>query len=217
MYSRHSALSLSVLKCPQNAAPLGVLASPELSPCLCGSPGARVLAGAKASSPSPTQTNRLGWPQESSSTCPTAGSRPRTAPGPQPLLDSGPGAVTHTKKPCASELGDRQQSPGHRTRTWQREGPGAKSQTSTFPADIPRKGQPIAPWLKYGCPVGCRQRAPPPKETDPSRRTRNGRTSRSAEVCFVAGRRGRAPNAQLLARPISPAVGRGGPSRLAHL
>lgn len=52
----------------------------------------------KASSPSPTQTDRLDWPQESPSTCPTARSRPRTAPGPQPLLN--PAAITHTKTPC---------------------------------------------------------------------------------------------------------------------
>lgn len=129
--------SLSALYWPQNASPLGVLAPPELSPCLCGSPGARVLGGAKASSPSPTQTNRLGWPQDSSSTCPTAGSRPRNAPGPQPLLDPGPGAVTHTKTPCASALGDRQQVPGTVPEHGSEREPWRQIPSPTFPADLP--------------------------------------------------------------------------------
>lgn len=88
--------------------------------------------------------------------------------------------------------------------TVERESPGAKSQAPHSQPIFPRKGHPIAPWLKYGCPVDCRQRAPPPKETDRSRRTRKGRTSRSAEVCFVAGRRGRAPQCPTLGPPHLP-------------
>lgn len=79
--------------------PRGVLAPPELESLpLRESWRLGVSRALKASSPSPTQTDRLDWPQESPSTCPTARSRPRTAPGPQPLLN--PAAITHTKTPC---------------------------------------------------------------------------------------------------------------------
>lgn len=107
--SRHSALL--GFNWPRNAAPPGVLAPPELSLCLCWSPGAGILSGTKASSPSPTQTDRLDWPQESPSTCPTA--RPVT-----PAVCSGPAAFTRSsgnhphKDACVSALGDRQQVAG---------------------------------------------------------------------------------------------------------
>lgn len=95
-------------------------------------------------------------------------------------------------------------SRGHGTRAGQRECPGAKSPGPACPAHLSRKGHPTVPWLKYGCPVRCTQRAPPPKSTARSRRTRKGRTGRSAEVCFVARRRGQAPQCPTPGPPHLP-------------
>lgn len=79
----------------------------------------------------------------------------------------------------------------------------------TLPAGLPRKGHPIAPWLKYGCPVGCIQRAHPHQKIGAGAPERG---ARAAEEKFALSPAGGAehPSAQLLARPISRAAGLGG-------
>lgn len=134
--------------------------------------------------------NRLGWPQESRSTCPTAGSRPRTAPGRSLHWIQGQSPHKDALCLCAWRQAASRAQP---TRAGQRDCPEAKSPSPTCPTHLQLKDPPSAPRLKHGCPVGCTRRAPPTERNRSSRRTRKGRTSRSAEVCFVAGRRGRAP------------------------
>lgn len=147
--SRHSALL--GFNWPRNAAPPGVLAAPELSLCLCWSPGAGILSGTKASSPSPTQTDRLDWPQESPSTCPTA--RPVT-----PAVCSGPAAFTrssgnHPHKDALCLCAWRQAaSRRHGTRAEQRECPGAKSPGPHAQPIFHEKAIPLFPGLNMGTP-----------------------------------------------------------------
>lgn len=153
----------------------------------------------------PLQPKQTGWTGRRSLRLPAqppAQSRPRSAPGPQPLLD--PAAITHTKTPCVSALGDGQQVAGTVPEQ------GRESTLAPNPL-VPHaqhifhgKAIPLFPGLNMGVPSAAHNAHPPPKSTARSRRTRKGRTGRSAEVCFVARRRGQAPQCPTPGPPHLP-------------
>lgn len=161
----------------------------------------------------PLQPKQTGWTARRSLRLPAqppARSRPRSAPGPQPLLDSA--AITHTKTPCVSALGDEQLVAGTVPEQ------GRESALAPNPL-VPHaqhifhgKAIPLFPGLNMGVPSAAHNAHP--HRNQPLGAGAPDRGAQAARQKFALSPAGGAkhPSARLLGRPISRAAERGGSS-----